>query len=828
MIEERTERPAFGALLRKRRIAARLSQEQLAERARISVQAVSALERGARRSPRPDTLALLIRTLELEGADVAEFEATARAAVVTRVRNVPVPLPREFEGAAPPQWRVPVSETSFIGRENERREIRRALASRRCVTLWGPGGVGKTRLALEALSSLTEPFGDRIAFVALASATDMEAVVRAIAAAYDLADGEIPTLIAHLAARFTDARVLLVLDNCEHVVEHVSHVVASMLAQLPSLTILATSREPLRIDGEEVVRVGTLAVQPDAVNLFLDRARTVSGIEATSPADLASVATICRRLDGLPLALELAAARTRSMSIAEIEGALDERFALLTRGNRTLDRRQRTLRDTIAWSYELLPATSRIVFERLALLNGAFAMEHAVAIAADARIDRWAVVDAVADLIDKALVTFASDREDDERGHPYTMLESTRVYANTLDDRERADRDRDGAQRRFGSWLLARARESYYSFFRQSELIQDGIDIAHLRGYLRFAIDGNGDVPTAATIVGTLMHWWSALGLTSEGLRWIDAALAKLDSAGDDLRPRIVALIGKTSLLRSGLFYNEASAPAVEAHACALRLSGVEPEDRLLLARTSFMASESAAVTGRHEEAEALIGLTLSIYTELGDEQGCALAVSQAAFVARLAGDLQRSRENYHAATIYFERHGYRRLAAHTRSNLAEVDYALGNVAEAVDSARSAIEVILELSTAYYMANSLANLASYLPDIGAIDEAAEIASRALDVTLEGGFDRMVARVLQSCATVAVLRGRDPEDAAALFGYSLPRVGDYHGNLTELRREDRLRTLLSERLAPDALESAMRRGDDLDDDEALRLARAAFT
>jgi predicted ATPase/transcriptional regulator with XRE-family HTH domain len=828
VIEERTERPAFGALLRKRRIAARLSQEQLAERARISVQAVSALERGARRSPRPDTLALLIRTLELEGVEVAEFEATARAAVVTRVRNVPVPDAREFEGAAPPQWRVPVSETSFIGRAKERRAIERALAAGRCVTLWGPGGVGKTRLALEALSSLSAPFGERVAFVALASAIDMESVVRAIAAAYDLADGEIPTLIAHLAARFTDARVLLVLDNCEHVVEHVSHVVATMLAQLPSLSILATSREPLRIDGEEVVRVGALAVQPDAVTLFLDRARTVSGIEATSPGDLASVATICRRLDGLPLALELAAARTRSMSIGEIEGALDERFALLTRGNRTLDRRQRTLRDTIAWSYELLPATSRIVFERLALLNGAFAIEHAVAIAADARIDRWAVVDAVADLIDKALVTFASEQEDDERGHPYTILESTRVYANTLDDRERADHDRDGAQRRFGSWLLARARESYDSFYRQSELIRDGIDIAHLRGYLRFAIDGSGDVPTAATIVGTLMHWWIAVGLASEGLRWIDAALAKLDSTGDDLRPRIYALIGKTSLLRAGSFFKEASAPTLEAHACALRLPAIEPEDRRLLARTAFMASESAAVTGRHEEAEALIGLTLGVYTELGDEFGIALAVFQAGFVARLAGDLQRCRESYHASMTYFERQGYRRLEAHTRNNLADVDYALGNVAAAVENARSSTEVILEISSAYYMANSLSNLASYLPDVGAIDEAAEAASRALDIAREGGFDRFLARVLQSCATVAVLRGRDPADATALFGYSIPRVGEYNGNFTELRREDRLRTLLSERLTPDALESAMRRGHDLDDDEALRLARAALT
>jgi predicted ATPase/DNA-binding XRE family transcriptional regulator len=828
VIEERTERPAFGALLRKRRIAARLSQEQLAERARISVQAVSALERGARRSPRPDTLALLIRTLGLEGVEVAEFESTARAAVVTRIRNVPVPQAREFAEAVPAQWRVPTSETSFIGRESERREIEHALASRRCVTLWGPGGVGKTRLALEALRSLAAPFGDRIAFVALASTTDMESVVRAIAAAYDLVDGEIPTLVARLGARFTDARVLLVLDNCEHVVDHVSYAVATMLAQLPALSILATSREPLRIDGEEVVRVGTLAVQPDAVTLFLDRARTVSGIEASTPGDLASVATICRRLDGLPLALELAAARTRSMSIGEIEGALDERFALLTRGNRSLDRRQRTLRDTIAWSYELLPATSRIVFERLALLSGAFAMEHAVAIAADARIDRWVVVDAVADLIDKALVTFASVQEDDERGHPYTILESTRVFANTLDDRQRADRDRDGAQRRFGTWLLARARESYDSFFRQSELIRDDIDIAHLRGYLRFAIDGNGDVPTAATIVGRLMHWWLALGLASEGLRWIDAALAKLDSGIDDLRPRILALIGKTSLLRSGSFYTEASEPTFEAHACALRLPTVEPEDRRLLAGTAFMASESAAVTGRHAEAEALIGLTRAIYTELGDEYGIALAVSQAGFIARQAGDLQRCRESYHASMTHFERQGYRRLEAHTRNNLADVDYALGNVAEAVENARSSTEVILEISSAYYMANSLSNLASYLPDIGAIDEAAEVASRALDVAREGGFDRFVARVLQSCATVALLRGRDPEEAATLFGYSIPRVGEYQGNFTELRREERLRTLLSARLTPAELEAAMRRGHDLDAEEALGLARAALT
>ncbi len=783
------------------------------------MQAVSALERGVRHSPRADTLALLIRTLELEGAALAEFESAARAAARTKVRH-----DTAREPAASAAFRQAVSETSFVGRERELIEIVRALERRRCVTLWGPGGVGKTRLATESFAPLAPTFGNRIAFAALAPTTEGDSVVRAVSAAYDLVDADVKSLLAHLGGRSSAGRTLLVLDNCEHVIESVSRFTTAALARLPDLSILATSREPLRIDGEQIVRVGTLAVGTDAVRLFLDRAEAASGGPANH-ADLDCVARIARRLDGLPLAIELAAARARTMSVRAIELALDERFSLLTRGNRSLDRRHQTLRDTIGWSYDLLEPSRRIVFERLALLNGSFAMEHAVAIAADAALDRWNVVDAVADLVDKALVGFAPEPAGDDRGHPYAMLESTRLYATALRDDERADRDVDGAWRRFGAWLIDRACESYDSFVHQSEIAREAVSIDHLRGYLRWAIDDDGDVRTAATIVGTLMHWWSAEGLTKEGLRWTESALTKLPLGGANLRARATLLFGRTGLLRTGSFHFEASASAFEAHAAALELAASDDPDPRMLARTAFMASEFAASLGRRDEAEALIQTAIDIYERLGDAHGSAVALTQAAEVARLAGDIARCRTCYRASIDYFDRHGNRRLAAHARANLAETDYLLGDVRAAVEGARAAAEIALELSSSYYVANTLSNLAAYLPDLGAIDEAADVAQRGLDVARDGGFEHLLARLYQSCATVAAHRGGDAAEAAALFAYTIPRVGDV--GFTERRVHDRLEALLRERLSGEALATAMRRGADLDAAAAARIARDAL-
>ena len=818
--DTRSPRPPFGALLRKRRIDAGLSQEQLAERARISVQAVSALERGARLAPRADTLALLATSLALEGSVLTEFEATARTAVPTKIRrNGGTAAP--FDPAA--RRGLPEFDTTFVGRERDVAEVVAALATGRCVTIWGTGGLGKTRLATESLRTLAASSDARVAFVPLAPASGDDAVVPAVAAAFDLVDDALDDLLAHLAARYADSAVLIVLDNCEHVLEGAARFAGAALARLPGSRVLATSREPLRIGAERVIRLNALAAS-DAVRLFFDRAGHEIASAAT-PSDRASVATICQRLDGLALAIELAAARTRSMPVRDIERALDERFSLLTRGSRTADARHQTLRTTIAWSYDLLEPVERTIFERLAFLSGPFDIEHAIAIACDDAIDSWCVLDTVADLVDQALVAFATDGG--AAGGRYAMLESTRLFGATLPPERRADGDGAAARRRFGAWSLERAEVSFVSFVRDREHDHSGIEIDHLRAYLRWAIDDGGDVETAGALAGMLMHSWSAWGLASEGLRWIDAALPRVADGAPQRRSRAKMLFGKANLLHALALHRESLPPAREAYACALAVGRETPGDLLLLGRAAFMVAETAAFAGEGALASEAIAVATSAYESLGQRHGTFLCLTAAGNIASYAGDFPTARDCHVRAIAYFDESGHRRLAAHTRVNVAEIDFLLGDTARAVETVREALPDLLELSTLYYTSNALANLASYLCARDEMAAAAPAARDALRAARDGRFPTAVARVYEVCAALAIASG-DASAGAHLFGWAERfATATYRAGSAEMLVRERVRKRLANALAPHELATAMRRGASLEDDELDRLALAAI-
>src|SRR5918994_3389242 len=417
----------FGGLLRRYRVAEGLTQEELAERAGVSTRGVSDLERGAHVLPRKDTLQLLLDALALAPADRATLVAAARRPVTTRAR-------RESDDRPPG---LPVPLTPLIGRDHAIEAVAALLAQPtiRLLPLTGPGGTGKTRLALAVAEQVAPAFPDGVVFVSLAPVADPALVAPTIAerlGARERADQTLrDALVTHLAGK----RLLLVLDNFEHVLP-AAPLVAELLGACPALRVLTTSRAALHLSGEHLYSVPPLALpdagrlppleelgQTAAVRLFVDRARAVKSDFTLSEANIPAVVEIVHRLDGLPLALELVAARARALSPAALSVRLHRRFPLLTGGAPDLPERQRTLRDTIAWSYDLLRPSEQALFRRLGVFAGGFTLEAAEAVAdLNASFD---VLEGMTSLLDTSLL----QRDEQDAEPRYTMLATIREFA---------------------------------------------------------------------------------------------------------------------------------------------------------------------------------------------------------------------------------------------------------------------------------------------------------------------------------------------------------------------------------------------------------------
>ena len=320
---------------------------------------------------------------------------------------------------------LPAQLTSFVGRDTEMVEVRGLLAEHRLVALTGAGGAGKTRLALQVAAAVADGYSDGAWYVDLAPITDPELVPLTVARAFGLPDqpGRSPrnALVQFIGAR----QILLVLDNCEHLLDASADVAAALLGACPGLMLLATSREPIGVAGEVTWRVPSLSLADDAMRLFNDRAGHARPGFSIDDDNAATVAEICRRLDGMPLAIELAAARVRALSPKEILAGLQDRFRLLTGGSRTAVRRQQTLQASVDWSHALLTEPERILFRRLAVFLGGFDLEACQEVVADRDLARHQVLDVLALLVDKSLVIAETN------GGPtrYLLLETMRQYA---------------------------------------------------------------------------------------------------------------------------------------------------------------------------------------------------------------------------------------------------------------------------------------------------------------------------------------------------------------------------------------------------------------
>jgi len=525
--------------------------------------------------------------------------------------------------------RLPVQLTSFVGRDAQLTQLRAMLAENRVVTLTGAGGVGKTRLAIQVAAQMTGEFGDGVWYVDLAPITDPELVPLTVARALGLPDQPGRSTMDTLTRFIADKQMLVVLDNCEHLLDASAELVVTLLSGAARLTVLATSREAIGVAGEVSWRVPSLSLADEAIALFTDRARHARPDFTLTHDNAATVGEICARLDGVPLAIELAAARVRALSLTEILDSLHDRFRLLTGGARTAVRRQQTLRASVDWSHALLTEPERVLFRRLAVFLGGFDFDAAQAVAGSGEVERFQVLDLLTLLVDKSLVV-----ADDSGGRTrYRLLETVRQYAlEKLGESGEADAVR--ARHRDHYTSLAAPLDAPAGRDHEQRIEQAEIEIDNLRAAFGWSRE-NSDNELALALASSLQPLWQAGGRLREGLAWFDAALADLDAHHPGVAPAVRArALADQALLAYVAIAADSRDQAQQALAIAR-----EVDDPALLAR-ALTACCLIAVFTDPEVARAYFAEAIGLVRALDDRWRLSeLLAWQALGAAVVAGD---------------------------------------------------------------------------------------------------------------------------------------------------------------------------------------------
>ena len=641
--------PRFGAVLKRFRIAAGLSQEALAERARISSDAVSTLERGVRRVPYRETVGLLADALQLSPADRERLESAADRR--RGPRDVAASAAASFDAD---ELRAPL--TRLIGRERDLADICALLARPdvRLVTLTGPGGSGKTRLAIEAAAHAAAVPYDSAVLVPLAAVPEPRLVAGAIATRAGVRPRPGQTVVDALKAHFRDGRALLVLDNFEQLLA-ASSLVLDLVRDCPELHVLVTSREPLRVRGEVEYPVAPLDAN-GAAELFADRARAADPRFEPSAADGNAIAEIVRRLDRLPLALELAAPFVRTWSPAALLARLERPLDVLVGGPRDAPERQRTMRRTIEWSYNLLDANERRMLRRLAVFVGGFSTE-----AVEAVYDGpW--FDVFTSLTGKSLLQ--STRTSDGDGS-VGMLETVREFAL---ERLREEDELDDASRRHAHHLATFATEVRLGLRGESSaawLLRCDRQLGNVRTALAWALAA-GENELGLGLSSDLFIYWGRRGMITEGREWMEAFITLCERDG-----------------------------------CA---------DPLVLVRGLLVGGNLAMRLGDTALTDAWIHRGLRMATELGDDANIARARMALGIAAYEQRDLERARQHFEEAMPLWHAVGDAYDLVIARNNYAATLWGLGSLDQAAQMFAENIDVARSMSYAQLLPEVLANL----------------------------------------------------------------------------------------------------------------------
>lgn len=810
----------LGSLIKRFRMQAGLSQQMLADRALISPQAVSALERGSRKVPYRYTLDRIVEALGLSEEARAELELSAKRARGLRLEE-PIALPPR---------NLPRLLTAFFGREEVVKEIIDLLKQAPLVTVVGTGGAGKTRVAVTVGAALLNSFPDGVWFVELAPLTDPALVPQALATALRVQESPHRPLLETLVAYLGQKRALIIFDNCEHVISRARTVIGSLLHDCPNLALLATSREPLNVGGERAYRIPPLpvprrgipmpedALQYAAIELFVDRMRAVDSRAALTLDNVEPIVEICRRLDGLPLAVELAAARTAVLSPSQICERLDRAFDILA-GNKaeTLPRHQ-TMRAVIDWSYELLSPQARTLFERLAVFAGGFSLESASAVCCDEEFSTLEALDLLSSLVAQSLVMV-----DFERGAArYHLLDATRQYAlEKLDQHGRAAI----AQRHARAFLQLAERldRDWYNaperpWFRDAEA-----EIANFRAALIWSLAERRDLDLGRALAAALTRVWYATAPV-EGRRWVRIAL---DCSNEQTTAGALGRLYVADALLCGSLGEYKASLAAARHA----LQRHEDLDALQRARAKQAAGRALGALGHADEGLALLEEALAISRRLDNRRMQALILGDLGTAHSRCGDIAAAKRYYADALAYYEALNLERPAASIAGNLAEVEFAAGDAAAALRLAEEARAGHEAAQNRRSVGNDLCNMTAYLIALNCFDDALACAAQALSVLREVKQTVLTAYALQHLAAVAALDAAAGSDGvsrrdrgAMLLGFVdawLTTLGAQR-EYTERQEYDRVIAVLREQLG-ERLKSIMALGAEWTEEAAIRVA-----
>lgn len=767
--------------------------------------------------------AILARELSVEPS--AETKALLRVAA----ESAP-----ELGGAAPflhDQFRthrahnLPRQMNNLVGRGNEVEEVLERLSRYRLVTLTGPGGAGKTRLAIDTGFRLVGSYADGIWLVEFASIADPQLVGEALCGALGVpVAGDRPAVesaIAYLAQK----EALLIFDNCEHLVANSARLAEALLRNCPSIAILATSRESLSLGGESLYRVPRLAfpasseaITPDAafdysaVQLFVDRASaTIEGFvldAATAPA----VASICKQVDGIPLAIELAVGRLKMMRPDWLAANLSESFLTLRGAAQATPPHHRTLQTMLDWSYDLLRPEEQTLLRRLSVFAGGCTLTSASRVIGGAPVAEHQMFDLLSSLVEKSLLT-ADLSEAEPR---YRLLETTRRYAL---DKQR-EQGETGRQRQLAEYLIHRfadAGESWAATPSVTWLARCEPELDNLRAALEWAFGPEGDAALGVELAGHSMRLWDELSLFRERGRWVETAMAHRTEASPP------AIVGRLCLARtSNSAHGDQSGFSYADQAIGLFRSANRPLDL-----GEALARAGAALLTPQTIARSLPYLddALAVLEPLGPSKPLANCLRSKGVAAYLGGDFAAARTMIGRSMAVCRSVGDSRGTASAQIALAELDFGAGEVDNAIDGIRFMLEG--RDHNRRQATLGLANLASYLLAAGNVEQAAQAASESLREARALGWSAAIVRASEHLALVAVLSG-DADLGARLLGFSnsFYAKGTASRELTEQVTHQRLTDELARRLSPYRRNALLEEGESLTELQAAEAASMA--
>jgi predicted ATPase/DNA-binding CsgD family transcriptional regulator len=751
--------------------------------------------------------------------------------------------------SVPSLGNLPAEPNSFVGRERDLGDLTLLLSTVRALTLCGPGGIGKTRLATRLGWQLADEFADGVWLVELADTADPSLAARQVATVLGIGEEPDRPTAATLVDALRGRQMLLILDTCEHLLDAIADLVRDLVAASQQLRLLATSREPLRVRGETVWRVPPLSLpsaskltgptvtdntaltgsapladntvlaavaEHEAVRLFVDRAAAVRPAFALTSENCAQVIQLCRTLDGVPLAIELAAARIRALSVDQIAARVDDRFRLLASGNRTAPARQQTLQAAVDWSFELLTADEQVLLRRLAVFAG-WSLEMAEQVCTDTQIGVDRVLELLAALIDKSLVALEEELSGDAR---YRLLDTIREYASV---RLADSGEEEELRRRHRDYLLCLVEDVVGQAFVRDVLPwpeqvrayhRVAAEQANLRAALAYCVE-SADAEIGLRLCSALRSIWVVYAEVTEGLAWFSRFL--------DLDVWVPAAVRARALMFAAelAFEHEEYNPAAQRAASALAMASVCPAvcpagALRILALISLRA-------GQGEQSLAQADAAVAAARQYADEWEEGLALSaRAAILARL-GLLADAQQSFEAALD--------RLTGNNGWGVANTLYGFGSLARARnDNAaalahfRNALELFRQLGARTEIARCLAGIGWVSLATADVPTAAASLAESLELSMAAGQRLGVARGLEAIAALAVVQGADTI-AVRLEGASTvlrEAVGPARSAAAQARL-DRLIGSAHQRLGQDATASLVAEGRRLSTHEAVRYA-----